>query len=331
MSHLDEGTIHAWLDGALSATQSAEADAHVRGCTECSAKVAEARGLIAASSRILTALDDTPANVIPKPAVAPTRRRRSVTPWISGLAAAAILITVWRTGDVQHPAPMAELRVPEISQVQVPEPSLGPLSQPAPPPARVAMKTDTARQGLPRRVGNVSGAAGSGAVGAAAAPSVAADVATAQTNAPGAPIAPPMAVTAREETQAQRRESFSADAQRRMTETRKDAPTLTGCYLATAQRLEEVVVTGAAESPKAAVRSRAAASASGAPTAVSAQKSADRAMPSVLVRLDSGKVVRRAESPDSVGTWLAIAGDSVRVSFGGRTFVVGQSSKVRCP
>src|SRR5258706_13986822 len=58
MSHLDEGTIHAWLDGALGEAESREVERHVSECAECSAAVAEARGLIAASSRILSALDD---------------------------------------------------------------------------------------------------------------------------------------------------------------------------------------------------------------------------------------------------------------------------------
>ena len=60
MQHLDEGTIHAWLDGALSAEEAARAEAHVASCPACADAVAEARGLIAASSRILTALDNVP-------------------------------------------------------------------------------------------------------------------------------------------------------------------------------------------------------------------------------------------------------------------------------
>ena len=61
MQHLDEGTIHAWLDGALGAEEAARVDAHVGSCARCADAVAEARGLIAASSRILTALDQVPS------------------------------------------------------------------------------------------------------------------------------------------------------------------------------------------------------------------------------------------------------------------------------
>jgi len=61
MQHLDEGTIHAWLDGALAPNEASAAEAHVAACEECARAVAEARGLIAASSRILGALDEVPA------------------------------------------------------------------------------------------------------------------------------------------------------------------------------------------------------------------------------------------------------------------------------
>jgi hypothetical protein len=63
--HLDEGTIHAWLDGALAPDESARVEAHATTCTECALLVAEARGLIAASSRILSSLDAVPAGVVP--------------------------------------------------------------------------------------------------------------------------------------------------------------------------------------------------------------------------------------------------------------------------
>jgi anti-sigma factor RsiW len=69
MQHLDEGTIHAWLDGQLPRDEAAAVEAHVAECRPCADAVAEARGLIAASSRILTALDAAPRDVAPKPMV----------------------------------------------------------------------------------------------------------------------------------------------------------------------------------------------------------------------------------------------------------------------
>lgn len=66
MEHIEEGTIHAWLDDALASDEAARVEQHVRECAECAAAVAEARGLIAASTRILSALDDVPAGVVPR-------------------------------------------------------------------------------------------------------------------------------------------------------------------------------------------------------------------------------------------------------------------------
>jgi hypothetical protein len=66
MQHPDEGTIHAWLDGQLPRDEAVAFEAHVAECRECADAVAEARGLIAASSRILTALDGVPRDVAPK-------------------------------------------------------------------------------------------------------------------------------------------------------------------------------------------------------------------------------------------------------------------------
>ena len=68
MQHLDEGTIHAWLDGQLPRDEAQQVEAHVAECRQCADAVAEARGLIAASSRILTALDSVPREVVPKQA-----------------------------------------------------------------------------------------------------------------------------------------------------------------------------------------------------------------------------------------------------------------------
>jgi len=72
MQHPDEGTIHAWLDGALDDGERVAVEQHVASCAECAARVADARGMIAGASRIVGALDATPAGVIPKPADAAT-------------------------------------------------------------------------------------------------------------------------------------------------------------------------------------------------------------------------------------------------------------------
>ncbi|HKY96853.1 MAG TPA: zf-HC2 domain-containing protein [Gemmatimonadaceae bacterium] len=88
MQHPEEGIIHAWLDGELPAEEAAALEAHAATCADCSAKVAEARGLIAASSRIVSALDIVPGGVIPA-------ARQARRPWYASTqlrAAAAVLI-----------------------------------------------------------------------------------------------------------------------------------------------------------------------------------------------------------------------------------------------
>jgi hypothetical protein len=87
MQHLDEGTIHSWLDGALSADEATRVEAHVKECPQCAAAVAEARGFIAASSRILTALDNAPRGVIP--AAVPARR---IDPMVWRIAATVMVV-----------------------------------------------------------------------------------------------------------------------------------------------------------------------------------------------------------------------------------------------
>jgi hypothetical protein len=65
MWHPDEGMIHGWIDGASSEGEALAIDEHLRTCESCEAIVAEARGLVAGASRIVGALDDVPAGVIP--------------------------------------------------------------------------------------------------------------------------------------------------------------------------------------------------------------------------------------------------------------------------
>ncbi|MGI9044410.1 MAG: anti-sigma factor family protein [Gemmatimonadaceae bacterium] len=87
MQHPDEGTIHAWLDSQMSAEEGAEIEAHAATCAECAASIAEARGLTAASSRIVSSLDIVPGDVIP--ARAPVKRAWYLTTQFR--AAAAVL------------------------------------------------------------------------------------------------------------------------------------------------------------------------------------------------------------------------------------------------
>ena len=106
MQHPDEGLIHAWLDGELDAGEAARVEALVSSDPEWAAAAAEARGLIAASARIVGALDRVPANVVPKAAAKP---RGAAHRWMLRAAAALVLVAgsavVLKRGAPELPAP----------------------------------------------------------------------------------------------------------------------------------------------------------------------------------------------------------------------------------
>lgn len=305
MNHLDEGTIHAWLDGGLNAAQSTEVDAHVKACAECSAKVAEARGLIAASSRILNALDDVPANVIPKRApVVEATRRRSIAPWISGLAAAVVLVTLWRTGGVEQ-KPVAQITIPPIQTTPVlPEPSLERLKEPGPPvatrPRPRAEQPQSVAANQRAEIGRVAGAAS----GAGAASPAANDLAS------SAPAPAPVAAIA----EVSRRDRAEPDS-------------VAGCY-PLVNKPETAVAAAAAESR---VAERSARRPAAAPAAAVQKAMADEQVLVSSLRLDSAGVVRNAVTNQSIGRWTRVGPDSVRILIAGQVSVRATTDRKPCP
>jgi hypothetical protein len=111
MQHLDEGTIHSWLDGALSAEEAARVSAHVEECPQCAAAVAEARGFIAASSRILTALDNVPKGVVP------VGERAKPRNWAAWRAAAAVLVVALGSFAVLRERTGSQRSVAEVAPI----------------------------------------------------------------------------------------------------------------------------------------------------------------------------------------------------------------------
>lgn len=89
MPRPDEGLIHAWLDGQLPPEEAARIEELAVTDPEWAAAVAEARGLVAASSRVLSALDHVPAGVVPKRTSARTGQR---LPWWTKIAAAVVVV-----------------------------------------------------------------------------------------------------------------------------------------------------------------------------------------------------------------------------------------------
>lgn len=53
MSHVDEGTLHAYLDGELAPVERERVDTHLKGCPACQARLAEERAIIERASRLL--------------------------------------------------------------------------------------------------------------------------------------------------------------------------------------------------------------------------------------------------------------------------------------
>ena len=197
MQHLDEGTIHSWLDGALSADEAARVEAHVKECPQCAAAVAEARGFIAASSRILTALDNAPRGVIP--AAAPAKR---VDPMVWRIAATVLVVAagtlaVFRNGvgtakrdqaaTVQTAATASSPVAPETLMRDEGTGTTGAPARPAITQAKPSPTTTTART-----LSQPSAMEKRGAVGEVAA----SDQATRSRNVPAAaPVAAPAAQT----------------------------------------------------------------------------------------------------------------------------------------
>jgi hypothetical protein len=54
MSHVDEGTIHAYIDGELPALERAAFDAHIEECATCRARLGEERALAQRASQLLS-------------------------------------------------------------------------------------------------------------------------------------------------------------------------------------------------------------------------------------------------------------------------------------
>lgn len=144
MQHLDEGTIHAWLDGALPPDEAARAEAHVAECADCAAKVAEARGLVAASSRILTALDDVPRGVVfarrARPPISRTLLQAAAV--LVVVAAGGLLVMRSRPNSETGHATVATRPEKSLTVAEAPQKSLPAAEQTlAPPPKTVPAPT----------------------------------------------------------------------------------------------------------------------------------------------------------------------------------------------
>ncbi|HEX6434276.1 MAG TPA: zf-HC2 domain-containing protein [Gemmatimonadales bacterium] len=67
MSHLDEGTLHALLDGELDLAEVSEVQKHLGGCVACGSRLQEVKQVLAESHRLVAALE-VPARATHQPA-----------------------------------------------------------------------------------------------------------------------------------------------------------------------------------------------------------------------------------------------------------------------
>lgn len=78
MSHVDEGTLHAYLDGEVTPVERARLDAHLAECAACRARLEEERGLIERAGQLLGLA--TPPG--PDRAMPPLHQLRHPRPWL---------------------------------------------------------------------------------------------------------------------------------------------------------------------------------------------------------------------------------------------------------
>lgn len=107
---VDEGLIHAWLDGELPADEAARVERLAMTDAAWSAAVAEARGLVAAASRIVRALDAVPGGVVPAASKAAPTRAHRVRPWMR-MAAGMLLVAGTAYTVRQAMVPVADVAV----------------------------------------------------------------------------------------------------------------------------------------------------------------------------------------------------------------------------
>ena len=360
MNHLDEGTIHAWLDGALDAAQSAALETHVTSCPQCADAVAEARGLIAASSRILMALDDDRVNVVPKapvPGVVPMpsqRRVRRTAPWIGAVAAVLLAAVVLQTSQFSNDR-VASLPMPLQSEAPA---TLADSVRPAAPPPMASreLQQSTASVATEPVARRTQGAVPTAKVGNAV---------------PSTPVAPPSNTRAlaagTQNTEAKAEVGSVAGTAVTSTSSRRPEPTrladeairlraalvsadapapslelrgrgamvavldssVAGCYAApsvmAARDMAAAAPVAAQSERRAAAQSRAAAPAAAPPREFLATT------PALRVDTARGRVVRAVPSDSIIGSWRVV-GDSLQLELsGGRIFTVARSARVVCP
>jgi hypothetical protein len=128
MSHLDEGRIHALLDGELDAVERRAAEEHLATCPDCRLALDEARGFSAEADRIVGSLIPEPAPVAVAPAVS-SRPRIAGYRWLAWAATIVIAVGLGYSGSALRQ------RATEGNANAVTQSAAGPEAKEAQPPA----------------------------------------------------------------------------------------------------------------------------------------------------------------------------------------------------
>jgi len=78
MSHLDEGTLHALLDGELDLAEVSEIQKHLGSCVACGSRLQEVKQVLAEADRLVGAME-VPASASRGPAVAASTQPKTST------------------------------------------------------------------------------------------------------------------------------------------------------------------------------------------------------------------------------------------------------------
>lgn len=89
MSHVDDGALHAYLDGDLSALEAVRLESHLSECDACRTRLAEQRRLVTRASDILAGAMPREREAPPLEQLVPRSPRRGY--WPLGAAAAVVL------------------------------------------------------------------------------------------------------------------------------------------------------------------------------------------------------------------------------------------------
>ncbi|OLC42137.1 MAG: hypothetical protein AUI89_09150 [Gemmatimonadetes bacterium 13_1_40CM_3_65_8] len=123
MSHVDEGTLHAYLDGELSPPEHAALEIHIAQCAPCSARLAEERSLIERASAVLSAARPSERPAPPLNELAsPRRRGRRILGARLPFAWAATVVLALGIGYYLHApeSPVAPAQEPKAVATNVP-------------------------------------------------------------------------------------------------------------------------------------------------------------------------------------------------------------------